>query len=189
MRFRYPFGKEWTWTDSQPNTVIEALRYNCHFRTSLTDPFAISPTKIFYPSGLPPSVPTTSAASGSSGHRNLTVIIVLPVLAGVILISVILGCCILVIRQRRKKAKKRQTAHLQALWDHALVHSPGLQTGGGQAFQESTVLASGMYGPSYAFADHQQTPGSSKPGDDHIKVTQPVVAGQPSSYYAPPGSI
>ncbi|TQB72188.1 hypothetical protein MPDQ_006986 [Monascus purpureus] len=70
---------------------IEALRYNCHFRTSLTDAFAISPTKIFYPSGLPPSVPTSSAASGSSGHRNLTVIIVLPVLAGVILISVALG--------------------------------------------------------------------------------------------------
>ncbi|KAE8324938.1 hypothetical protein BDV24DRAFT_20596 [Aspergillus arachidicola] len=105
---------------------LEALRYNCHFRTPTGFAFPISPTRIFSESLLPSSTvdlinPTSTGGPGV----NLALVIALPVLGFVILLCALSICCFFFIRWRRRKARKhRQSSHLHARWNDTGISTP-----------------------------------------------------------------
>ncbi|KAF7597248.1 hypothetical protein BBP40_008090 [Aspergillus hancockii] len=109
---------------------LEALRYNCHFRTPTGHAFPITPTRIFSESLLPSSTVdliNPSAAAGSG--VNLALVIALPILGFVIILCALAICCFFFIRWRRRKARKhRQSSHLHARWNDTGISTPGHTT-------------------------------------------------------------
>lgn len=102
-------------------SVLEALRYNCHFRTPPTESFPISPARIFSESMLPSS--TTNLLAPKSGKGvNLAVVIAIPILAFVIVVCALTVCCFFFVRHRRKKARQlreeRELNRFHAGWSH-----------------------------------------------------------------------
>jgi hypothetical protein len=129
-------------TDSLRTTVLEALRYNCHFRTPTDKAFPISPSRIFSESMLPQSTVDLISPSPKSngGSSHLALIIALPILGFVILICVLAVGCFFFIRWRRKQArKKRHSGHLHARWNDTTISTP--------AHGAWADPANGMYSP------------------------------------------
>ncbi|PKY02061.1 hypothetical protein P168DRAFT_213311, partial [Aspergillus campestris IBT 28561] len=94
-------------TDNQNymSNFLEALRYNCHFRTPPTESFPISPARIFSESMLPSSTANLLAPKSGKGV-NLAVVIAIPILAFVIVVCALTVCCFFFVRHRRKKARQ-----------------------------------------------------------------------------------
>lgn len=130
-------------TDSFANdAVLEALRYNCHFRTPTDQAFPISPSRIFSESMLPQSTVdlTSPSAKANAGSSHLALIIALPILGFVILICVLAVGCFFFIRWRRKQARKsRHSGHLHARWNDTTISTPAHGTWADPA--------NGMYSP------------------------------------------
>ncbi|GIJ82243.1 hypothetical protein Asppvi_000749 [Aspergillus pseudoviridinutans] len=116
-------------TDSQVYLAnfLEALRYNCHFRTPTSKAFPISPSRVFSESMLPQSTVdlTSPSANANSGSSHLALIIALPILGFVILICILAVGCFFFIRWRRKQARKnRRSDHLHARWNDTTISTP-----------------------------------------------------------------
>ncbi|GFF29014.1 mediator of RNA polymerase II transcription subunit 8 [Aspergillus udagawae] len=107
--------------------VLEALRYNCHFRTPSGKAFPVSPSRVFSESLLPQSTVdlTSPSANANSGSSHLALIIALPILGFVILICILAVGCFFFIRWRRKQARKhRRSDHLHARWNDTTISTP-----------------------------------------------------------------
>ncbi|GFG00449.1 hypothetical protein IFM61392_01390 [Aspergillus lentulus] len=116
-------------TDSQVylGNFLEALRYNCHFRTPTSKAFPISPSRVFSESLLPQSTVDliSPSAKPNSGSSRLALIIALPILGFVILICILAVGCFFFIRWRRKQARKnRRSDHLHARWNDTTISTP-----------------------------------------------------------------
>ena len=152
---------------TEPIPVLEALRFDCHFRTPTGTSFAISPARIFTQELLPSTNPSSTGTPKSGGVKNLTLVIALPILGFVILVCGTTLCCFFFIRWRRKRARKqRQSSHLYARWNDTTISTPSRgdwdpQYGMGQGF---------------GFADNdgrEQDVGFAKPG--FVEVTEPAI--------------
>lgn len=106
--------------------VLEALRYNCHFRTPTGLAFPITPTRIFSESLLPSSTVDLINPPSTGSGVNLALVIALPILGFVILLCALAICCFFFIRWRRRKARRqRQSSHLHARWNDTGISTPG----------------------------------------------------------------
>ncbi|KAB8239671.1 uncharacterized protein BDW43DRAFT_258856 [Aspergillus alliaceus] len=105
---------------------LEALRYNCHFRTPTGLAFPITPTRIFSESLLPSSTVDLINPPSTGSGVNLALVIALPILGFVILLCALAICCFFFIRWRRRKARRqRQSSHLHARWNDTGISTPG----------------------------------------------------------------
>lgn len=163
-------------TDS--NAVLEALRFDCHFRTPTGTSFAISPARIFTQSLLPSTNPSTTASPDSGGVKNLPLVIALPILAFVIVVCGTTLCCFFFIRWRRKRARKqRQSSHLYARWNDTTISTPAHGW-------------DSQYAPGLGFTDsdgREQHVGFAKPA--YVEVSEPPlpVAHSPEEKKSPVG--
>lgn len=139
-------------------TVIEVLRYNCHFRTPTQTAFPIDPTKIFSQSILPSSSKSLLAPAKSGSNVNLPVAIAVPIVVFVVLVCALTICCFLCIRHRRKKSNKsRASQNLNARWQDMALQSPAPWAQmNSYPMQQDPVMtpASFAFGPSpYVYGD------------------------------------
>lgn len=132
-------------------TDIEALRYNCHFRTPTGTAFPIKSDRIFTQSPLPSSsVSLISPAKHGSGV-NLPVVIAVPIVCFVVAVCAIIVGCIFFIRHRRKKARKQQELdQLRAMGAYmpAWAQYP-IQAG--MPMQEYPMMTPAAYAPGYGY--------------------------------------
>ena len=184
--------------------VLEAVRYNCHFLTTLGNSFAIAPSRIFNITQLPASTgglqPSQSATS-SGGSTNLALIIALPVVGFFIVLVLVGVCCFFLIRRQRRKAKERRAAQMMHYqWNG----------GGGGSWGEFPLrqgpfaqgLNSPVYGPgpdfvdqegrqdvSYSntsFAPYSTTEFATIPAPAHVYQPPPEKSGGHNQHFFPP---
>lgn len=117
-------------------SVLESIRYNCHFSTSAGTSFPLSPTRIFNETELPETTTAYTSTSTSSGtstvHKFLTVIIVVPIVGFLIIAALTALCCICLVKHRRKAEKRRRygSGHLHARWNDTTISTPWQNTWG-----------------------------------------------------------
>ncbi|KAF9888789.1 hypothetical protein FE257_008365 [Aspergillus nanangensis] len=145
---------------------LEALRYNCHFKTPPDHTFPISPSRIFSTSLLPSSTVDliSPSATPSGGVDNLALIIALPVLG--------------------QARKKRQSGHLHARWNDTTISTPANGWGGYPDPYDQSMYQPGPHGASgFGFVDTDgrgQDVGYSK--SHYTDVIESPVAVPPTMY-------
>ena len=166
-------------------TVNEAIRYNCHFRTSAGEAFPIHPSEIFTQNPLPEhTVSLTNPPKDDSGV-NLPLVIAVPIIGFIVLVCALSVCCFFCIRHRRKKSKAREEKEFHEQWNTMALASPG-PGAWGQYPAQAPVMSPAVwgyggygYGPGVAYSDDNlnggqgQGVGFAKSGFD---TTQPAVA-------------
>jgi len=181
------------WLTFPEITVVEAIRYNCHFRTSAGQTFPISPNDIFTQNPLPEhTVSLTDPPKDDSGI-NLPLVIAVPIVGFIVLVCALSICCYFCIRHRRKKAKAREEREFHEQWNTMALASPG-PGAWGQYPTQPPVMSSAVwgyggngYGPGVAFSDNNvndgqaQDAGFTKSGFDAVQsavaVTSPSTPG------------
>jgi len=186
---------------------LEAVRYNCHFMTTLGTSFAIDPSRIFNITQLPASTggsqPSQSATS-SGGTSNLALIIALPVVGFVIVLALVGVCCFFLIRRQRRKAKERRaTQMMHYQWNdgagswgefplrqgpfaqglNSPVHGPGLDFVDQEGRQDVGYSKT-------SFAPYSTTEFATIPAPEHVYQPQPEKPdGRDQHFFPPPPSI
>lgn len=112
------------------DTVLESIRYNCHFRTPTGSAFEVAPSRIFTSVLLPSSMSLTTPGANSS-NVNLGIVIALPILGFIIILLGLGACCFFFVRYRRKRVREtRMTNHLYARWNDTTISTPKQESGG-----------------------------------------------------------
>lgn len=179
-------------TDSQVYLAnfLEALRYNCHFRTPTGKAFPISPSRVFSESLLPQSTVDlfSPSAKPNSGSSRLALIIALPILGFVILICILAVGCFFFIRWRRKQARKnRRSGHLHARWNDTTISTPApgawADPANGGMYSQSVHHPGSGHGFNFVDTDGRtQEVGFTK--SNHVEIREsPVTA--PSTRHSP----
>ncbi|EAU34428.1 predicted protein [Aspergillus terreus NIH2624] len=140
-----------TQTEVYMANFLEALRYNCHFKTPTDHAFPISPSRIFSTSLLPSSTVDliSPSATPGGGISNLALVIALPILGFIILVCTLAVGCFFFIRHRRRQARKRRASgHLHARWNDTTISTPAYGNWGGP---QQTYPPG--YGPGFGFVD------------------------------------
>lgn len=170
-------------TPTNPTSpVLESIRYDCHFPTTIGAPFAVSPTRIFTESLLPSSMSLTTPGLHPSAGINLPVVIAVPILGFVIILIAVGVCCFFFIRWRRKRARRdRYQNHLYNRWNDTTISTPkqngwpdayGLPQGGysdADPHMYGATNAGYGYGPGFGFVDRDGSGGQVGYGRDHSK--------------------
>lgn len=156
------------WLTFPEITVVEAIRYNCHFRTSAGQAFPISPDDIFTQNPLPEhTVSLTDPPKDDSGV-NLPVVIAVPIVCFIVLVCALSVCCFFCIRHRRKKAKAREEREFHEQWNTMALASPGPGAWGQYPAQVPVISPAVWgyggygYGPGVAFSDNNVNDGQAQ---------------------------
>ncbi|KAL4891006.1 hypothetical protein BDV59DRAFT_76368 [Aspergillus ambiguus] len=145
-----------TTTEVYIANFLEALRYNCHFKTPTNRAFPISPSRIFSSSLLPSSTVDliSPSATPGGGVDNLALVIALPILGFIILVCTLAVGCFFFIRHRRKQArKKRQSGHLHARWNDTTISTPAYGNWGGHHPTYDPTMYQPGHGTGFGFVD------------------------------------
>lgn len=164
------------------NLVLESIRYNCHFPTTVGFPFAVSPTRIFTQVLLPSSMSLTTPGSNPSSGVNLPVVIAIPILGFVIILIAVGVCCFFFIRYRRKRARRaHHQDHLYNRWNDTTITTPkqsgwpdayGQEQGGYSDADPHMHVATNAgygYGPGFGFVDRDGSGGQIGYGGEYSK--------------------
>ncbi|OJJ89260.1 uncharacterized protein ASPGLDRAFT_116203 [Aspergillus glaucus CBS 516.65] len=164
---------------------IEAIRYNCHFRTSDGEAFPISPSEIFTQKPLPEhTVSLTDPPKDGSGV-NLPLVIAVPIVGFIVLVCALSVCCFFCIRHRRKKSKAREEREFHEQWNTMALASPG-PGAWGQYPAQAPVMSPAVwgyggygYGPGVAYSDNNVNGGQGQGvgfAKSDFDTIQPAVA-------------